>query len=333
MSLVNDVLRGLDDRQVVPARGLPFPGQVSSKRTKSKIPYQKALLIVISILVVILSIQVIYNKSLIQLLSSHSTEQIIVNDETELVESDSNTSAVPANEKIEPSITPMLSLSRIENIKMHDAKKGELNSISDDVSPALFVAEVISEVKPEKIISRKLDASAENSAAIKKVIVAGSMLYQRAIREYKQHRYSAALIDINAAINKNSDEKYQVLKARILLKQKDELGFLQFVKQERGNASLNWFQLVAPGLQLLSYYELSNQYYLQLIKQQPDNIKWPLAMALNYSSLGKVAKTHQIYQNLLTSNQLSMKQKQWISSQVQSLEKSLNFKVGHQNGS
>ena len=173
----------------------------------------------------------------------------------------------------------------------------------------------------------------ESIVAIKKVEVAGKYHYQRAIKEYKQQRYTSSLISINRAIGESEDEKYQVLKARILLKQQDNLGFVQFIQQQSDNTSLNWFQLVAPGLQLLSYYDLSNQYYVQLIKQQPESIKWSLAMALNYSKLNQIDKTLGIYQSLLQSSLLSKKQKKWILSQIRSMDQLMGKKEGQRYGS
>jgi hypothetical protein len=179
----------------------------------------------------------------------------------------------------------------------------------------------------------KLQKEHKHAIEITKVSIAGDVSYQQAIKEYKQRRYAAALNNIDSAINDSQKEKYQIFKARILLKLNDGVKFLAFIQQYPENSSLNWFQFVAPGLQLFSYYELSNQYYLRLIKKQPSNIKWPLAMALNYKNLDEVAKTRDIYRTLLKSSSISMNQKKWITSQVQDLDKSLDNKEGHRYGS
>jgi hypothetical protein len=89
--------------------------------------------------------------------------------------------------------------------------------------------------------------------------------------------------------------------------------------QQADNHSLSWYQLVAPGLQIFSYHELSNTYYTQLIKQQPKQVKWQLAMALNFSKLKQFDKTTEVYQSLLQSSLLSNKQRQWLAIQSRRL--------------
>jgi tetratricopeptide (TPR) repeat protein len=346
MSLVNDVLRDLDSRRELPVRGLPFPGvNSSSKDTESQRPYQELLLLVISILVVALSIQVFYNKPLSQIFSSNSSLDNPLDSSSNMTvefEQGDNDKILTdeAVSRIDDTLTLMIPL--IEKELTATKQTTTQNDIvmrlpvtahaKIEALPKNDTIQQITEL-PKKKIPPDYHSLKKQMVAIKKVQVAGSQYYQRAIKEYKQQRYTTSLNNINRAISENTDEKYQVLKARVLLKQKNGPEFLQFIQQRSENTSLNWFRLVAPGLQLLSYYELSNQYYLQLIKQQPENIKWPLAMALNYSKLNKSDETYRIYQSLLKSSLLSMKQKKWILSQVQSMDQSMDRKEGQRYGS
>ncbi|MEH6448585.1 MAG: hypothetical protein V7765_07935 [Oleispira sp.] len=342
MSLVNDVLRELDDRSELPGHGLSFPGLINNKEVAIRRPYQSLLVIIIFMLVVILSIQLIFNKPLMQLLSSNFD----ANEISELIGSESSSIKT---EELAPVITS--SEQRGDRLELNQSIALKAAMVLEETKQSPIILEREFSTPKELKSSNKLTTPAKSKApigfkapspieafeesivAIKKVEVAGKYHYQRAIKEYKQQRYTSALISINSAIRESEDEKYQVLKARILLKQQNNLGFVQFIQQQSDNTSLNWFQLVAPGLQLLSYYELSNQYYLQLIKQQPESIKWPLAMALNYSKLNKIDKTLGIYQSLLQSSLLSNKQRKWILSQIQSMNQLMAKKEGQRYGS
>lgn len=319
MSLVNNVLRELDGRREVPSQGLSFPEFVNSNEIEKKRPYQVIFLLIIFSLVVILSVQLIYEKPLSTLLFNNispSSELSAAN--YEVTQTNNN----PVN--IDIIEVESLTIPSIDGVQ----HKHKLSSEYVQENPSrIEKIKKVEKVIPQKITAKKV------TVAIRKVAVAGSIDYQRAVKAYKQKRYTVALARVNAAIKESQSEKYQVLKATILLKQRDSSGFVQFVQQGSANTSLNWFQLVAPGLQLLSYYELSNKYYLQLIKQQPENIKWPLAMALNYTRLDKADETHEIYQSLLKTSLLSMKQKKWILSQIKSMRKSSGNNEGHRNGS
>jgi tetratricopeptide (TPR) repeat protein len=343
MSLVNDVLRDLDGRRELPEHGLSFPGLINNHETKLKTPYKSILLFISFLLVVILTMQLIYKKPISQIFST----AIISNpdNEIELVYSDvlsfNTVPDVIDNHHID-SIDGMIEEEKIFEItvqretvvRKEAVVEKEVVVEKEAVHQKLekkTVTNIIPNVKKSPVL--KLQKEHKHAVEIKKVSIAGDFNYQQSIKEYKQRRYEAALNSIESAINDSQDEKYQVFKARILLRLDDGVKFLTFIQQHPENSSLNWFQFVAPGLQLFSYYELSNQYYLRLIKKQPSNVKWPLAMALNYKNLNKVGKTREIYQTLLKSSLISMNQKKWITSQVHDLDKSLDNKEEHRYGS
>jgi len=342
MSLVNDVLRELDDRSERPGHGLSFPGLIINKEAAIRRPYQSLLVIIIFILVVILSIQLIYNKPLMQLLFSNlDTNEVseLIGHEFDSVKPEERALVIKSSEHLDDrlELNKSIALKEVrvsEELKQPPIYIEQNPSTSKELNSSLKLKASAKSKAPSKYNApMPIEVIEESIVAIEKVEVAGKYHYQRAIKEYKQLRYTSALISINSAIGESEDEKYQVLKARILLKQQDNLGFLQFIQQRSDNTSLHWFQLVAPGLQLLSYYELSNQYYLQLIKQQPESIKWPLAMALNYSKLNKIDKTLGIYQKILQSSLLSTKQKKWILSQIQSMDQLMGKAEGQRYGS
>ncbi len=343
MSLVNDVLRDLNSRRKLPEHRLSFPGLINNKEIEAKRPYQRLLFLISFILIMILSIQLIYKKPISKILSSGSilnvgNELVTIIPESVPTDAIPLITGTPRTEAREP-INIVATITTMEAIKVlpFEVQETLLQEAAFKKEAALGEADqkevAIAIINHDNKLIIESQAISEQIVEITKISIAGDFNYQRAIREYKQQRYSAALISINSAVRESQDEKYQVFKARILLKKKDDIGFLNFIQQQSENSSLNWFQLVAPGLQLFSYYELSNRYYLQLIKKQPKNVKWPLAMALNYSKLNQLDKTNGIYQSLLKTSLLSMKQKKWIASQIQDMDQLLDNKEGHHYGS
>jgi tetratricopeptide (TPR) repeat protein len=316
--LVNDVLRDLDNRREPLENAFSSTGLMNGKKVVTTLPYQKMLFLFIAFLILVLSFQLASNKSIIQILSSDENKYIVSQPNSLMQEVMNPEPAISITATTKEELAVIEPIATVEGIRINTEK----------------VPENIRTIPPViSVIDKNIDIPRKSNVAIKKVEVAGNSEYQAAIIEYKQQRYTSALSSLDKAINESDDEKYQVFKARILLKQKDGIGFLSFIQQQADNTSLNWFQLVAPGLQLLSYYELSNQYYLQLIKQQPENIQWPLAMAINYSKLNQKNKTYAIYQSLLKSSLLSMKQRVWINSQVQSVDSQFEQEAGDHNGS
>ena len=313
MSLVNDVLRDLDSRREPLENAFSSAGLIIGKKTVPAVPYQKILFLIIAFLILILSLQLASNKSIIQILSPDENEYVVRQPKVLIQEIMKPDLAISITETVKDEVALLEPLV---------ADKG-IDVIADNLPRNIEITPPVIPVKDKNI-----DIPRKNNLAIKKIVVAGNSEYQAAIMAYKQQRYRSALSSIDHAINESADERYQVFKARIILKQKDGIGFVNFIQQQAGNTSLNWFQLVAPGLQLLSYYELSNQYYLQLIKQQPKNIQWPLAMAINYSKLDQKNRTYAIYQSLLESTLLSVKQRVWINSQINSFDKQLDQEGG-----
>lgn len=155
------------------------------------------------------------------------------------------------------------------------------------------------------------------SANIQPVENVGFKQYQLALRAYKQKQSLTALSWINLAIKEEKKEEYLRLKVRVLMQKGDGVAVQRFVLEQRDNTSLTWFELIAPSLQMYSYYELSNKYYAELVKQQPNEVKWQLAMALNLSKLGLDQETYSIYKNLLKSSLLTYKQQKWIASRLE----------------
>jgi tetratricopeptide (TPR) repeat protein len=166
-------------------------------------------------------------------------------------------------------------------------------------------------------INQENNYPAVNITVVKNV---GFKYYQLSLRAYKNKQTSVALSWIDLALAAAKKDEYLRLKLRILMQKEDRAELHRFVLAQHDNTSLDWFQLVAPSLQMYSYYDLSNKYYSELIKQQPNDVKWQLAMALNYSKLEQIEKTYSIYKNLMNSSLLTYKQQKWIVKRLSRME-------------
>jgi DNA-binding protein len=168
-----------------------------------------------------------------------------------------------------------------------------------------------------KIVTEKNNYQKANITAVKNI---GFQHYQLSLRAYKNKRTSVALSRIDLALAAEKKDEYLRLKVRILMQKGNRAELYRFVLTQNDNESLSWFQLIAPSLQLYAYYDLSNKYYSKLIKAQPNDVKWWLAMALNYSKLEQNEKTYSIYKNLLNSSLLTDKQQRWIAKRLGRIE-------------
>lgn len=323
MSLVNDVLRQLDNRQQTPEQLMPLQSLRLDNNAKNTISIQNILVCIGLLLIAILLLQLFYQQPLSKLIFSESIPEIVpqilplglvVSAEVGSVGSTSNFDVLDGI--VDKDV-------RVEDVLLEKVLVAELQT--EEALPASIVGIKSSEnigVMPTKVVRVNTVANTtdqqpiESEAKIRIVEVAGLKQYQLALKAYKKKQSAIAMTWINQAIEKNSDEKFLILKARIFMQQGDSNGLQGFVLNQSENGSLAWFQHVAPGLQMFGFYKLSNQYYSQLITRQPKQIKWRLAMALNYSRLGLESKSYAIYQALSGSSLLSRQQKQWIDSQL-----------------
>lgn len=130
---------------------------------------------------------------------------------------------------------------------------------------------------------------------------------------------SVELIDKAIAIRSNAD--YLILKAQALIAKKDADSFYEFVIKAPAQTELNWLKVVAPGLQIFSFNQLSNDYYEQLIKREPNVIRWKLAIALNFIKLNEKDKAVALYETLVRDRQVSRSQYAWLNKRIQQLRK------------
>jgi hypothetical protein len=221
---------------------------------------------------------------------------------------------------------------KISTLKIQESQdtqqiKDDRIAIIDDSSEPYDVKKEVliqdAEVKDVKKNNAGIKINQENNYPAVNITVVknvGFKHYQFSLRAYKNKQTSVALSWIDLALAAAKKDEYLRLKLRILMQKEDRAELHRFVLAQHDNTSLDWFQLVAPSLQMYAYYDLSNKYYSELIKQQPNDVKWQLAMALNYLKLEQVEKTHSIYKNLLNSSLLTYKQQKWIAKRLSRME-------------
>ena len=206
-----------------------------------------------------------------------------------------------------------------EVIKLVKSKNIATQDLVDEVIAIDPVKPVAAKNQKEYVASVN-DKKSNNSVTVSsKSLVAGEQDYQKSLRLFIDDNLKLSDQFVKAAIQKNDLEKYHLLQARIYIKQKDSDKFYALVKDHPGNDSLDWFKLIAPGLQLFSYYQLSNQYYYSLIKVEPDQIRWQLATALNYQRMGDKNEAIATYKKLYESDQVSNQQRQWLIKKIERL--------------
>jgi hypothetical protein len=334
MSLVNDVLRQLDSRTTAPDHRRILHPPLDVTEGASSVSAQgiskKIFLMVIIVLTVIIVSQRVYPKPLLNLFASSIDAGIaeINNTMTGPISEPSikvaSIRAVAVDEFKPADNTVKLVDSAIfetKAIKSDRLTPTPLDSASSESKPKLVKASNISSAIVKTLTSntthfKVTEAKATDVAIIKAIEIPGLVEYEFALKSYQQKRFHRALEWINLAIIENKLEKFLILKARIFLQQKNADALYKFALLNSTITTQSWFELMAPSLQILSYHELSNQYYAQLIVQQPKMIKWQLAMALNYSKLGDNHKTFAIYKKVLNSPLASARQKQWLESQI-----------------
>ena len=338
MSLVNDVLRQLETNNSQPYKGMPLQPLMATETVERNKWIHFSFLALIVFLLIIISVQVFYKNSALLEVSRYDVvaplqtkkivpelTKIVVPEITHTMAAVSKPSAMK-NELPEtlPITAPIVSPEqRVENtetlvsdfLQHESAKHKPLKQESVN-------KESVQHEALNQILAISVDNSLSEEANITTVKNAGFKHYQLALRAYKQKYSEVALTWINLALSEEPKEEYLRLKVRILMQQGLGSEIYTLAIEQANNTNLSWFELIAPSLQMYSFYELSNKYYAELIKQQPNETKWQLAMALNYSKLGRNDRTIAMYQNLLTSTLLTYRQKKWITSRLEKMNPS-----------
>ena len=361
MSLVNDVLRQLETNPSQPYKRMRLQPLVATGIAEKNNRIHIFFLAVIAVLLIIISLQVFSRNSVILDVNGHDViapiqlknmtpelTNIIVPEFTSVVDPEkakimARVSKMPIVKSEMSEILPITASivspeQKAENTevlvsdylqqvpeKFQAIKQEAVNqeAVNQEAVNQEAVNQEAEQYEPlNKITTKSIDSSLTEEANITTVKSAGFKHYQLALRAYQEKDSKVALTWINLALSEESKEKYLRLKVRILMQQGLGNEIYKLAIEQANNTSLSWFELIAPSLQMYSFHELSNKYYSELIKQQPNETKWQLAMALNYSKLGRNDRTSAIYKNLLASTLLTYRQKKWITSRLEKMNPS-----------
>jgi tetratricopeptide (TPR) repeat protein len=317
MSLVNDVLRQLDENSAKPYQTTPLHLWMTEQLVKKNKVLRITFILLVVVLFFILTLQVFYKKSLVDIFYFNDFKHIEVPQQSmwSTSVSENNRTGEYSNSNAKNIMTPERVLIIDDTSKIDAVKKDRF--IQDvEVKDIKIKNANISNLET-KIVTEKNNYQKANITAVKNI---GFQHYQLSLRAYKNKRTSVALSRIDLALAAEKKDEYLRLKVRILMQKGNRAELYRFVLTQNDNESLSWFQLIAPSLQLYAYYDLSNKYYSKLIKAQPNDVKWWLAMALNYSKLEQNEKTYSIYKNLLNSSLLTDKQQRWIAKRLGRIE-------------
>lgn len=329
MSLVNDVLRQLDSASSKPQKALPLHPMVADEPVRKKQIARIVFSTIVALLLLVLLLKTFYKESITDIFSATKSAEIkqveaLIIQEKEQLEQQAIEQKIIEQRTVENKLVEKKAIEKKSLEQKAIVEKAELVAAKEP--PFVNEPKKIEQPKVNKQEQVQVQASKKKKeqefqpVKIKTIENPGFKEYQLALRSYKIKQNASALSWINAAIEKENKDEYLRLKVRILAQQGDGKALHKFVLSNNDITSLEWFQLVAPTLQIFSYYELSNAYYSELIKQQPNEVKWQLATALNFSKLGLNEKTYSIYKNLLNSNLLTNKQKQWVASRLDRME-------------
>jgi hypothetical protein len=341
MSLVNDVLRQLDAASPKPSQAMPLHSlqldQVVKKNKRVGIFFTSIVLL----LLLILMLQLFYKQSLLDVfyfseqevlelskkpLASKQASPLIngsknsikeeVNDDLVDIIPTSQLALVPEDNILNKRISEMAT--EIEVLKSNAVEIKELAVKSAKDSQAVEDEQIFARESASKKVMVKKELY--QAVKIKSVKKAGFKQYQLALKAYKNKQNSLALSWAELALEAEKKDEYLRLKVRILMQQDNGDELHRFILAQHDNTSLAWFRLIAPSLQMYAYYDLSNKYYSELIIQQPYEVKWKLAMALNFLKLGQGDKTYSIYKSLLNSSLLTYQQQKWIATRLARME-------------
>tara|TARA_B110001454_G_scaffold29420_1_gene28767 strand:- start:28182 stop:29153 length:972 start_codon:yes stop_codon:yes gene_type:complete len=318
MSLVNDVLRQIDEKSYS-NDGIKAALPLSLQQNSSG--WDKPRVVLLSLTALILVVYILQRL----IIGYFNDERSQALDPSYAVDSTYNVIAKDEIFAINADVNSTKDSDDSQNIRQSQPKDATVFIAATPVAKAPVPASIpvpklilTQDVKPQKIASQKKVASQEPIIS-KKARNHEAAQYQEALGQFIAGNIESSEHILKNLLNKSIEEPYLELQARIYIQRNEGNSFYQLVKKYPQNNSITWYKLIAPGLQLFSYYRLSNQYYDSLVKLEPNEIRWQLAIALNYSRLGDNEKSIAVYENLASSDQVSDRQKQWLLKKIKRL--------------
>ena len=343
MSLLHQVLQDIDRRE---ARSLALPGQLSLPAEAAERRYFMPAL---------LSLAVLTAAGLWLFVDQQNSSVVQPSVRAAVLAADKITTA----EKAAPLITPDVSYIALVSMperplaainseaeKPAQIQAAEVNEpvVQEDevrtveLSPAVMPVQVAEQnsavikqpaaTQPpgqEKNVAEKKASTVEQhqttapAVSVQRSETAAQLAYREALDASRQGRFALALNRIDRAIAADPQAAYLALRLRILLEQKNADAFIAFFREHQQLQDVQWLSVAAPGLHMLGQAAMAIPPYQQLVVSEPDEVKWPLALASAWEAEQKPAPARAVLVNVLKHYPLTRSQQQWVEQRIEVL--------------
>ncbi len=217
----------------------------------------------------------------------------------------------PADELSAPASTAHTSVGPAPERAIAEVK--ENNGFSDELSPpAAQVEAATEEVKPAPAsVTRRDDGEREQFA--------------KALQQMQNGQWSAAQQQLQPLLESQNNTalvRYRTAYLRTLVEQQLWPEMLQFYRQHQNITAASWLAVAAPGLHMAGEHHLAAPAYRQLMRQQPQQASWPLALLWLYRQMQQPEAARQLLPQLARYPNLNAQQRRWLQQQAQELTSS-----------
>jgi hypothetical protein len=212
-------------------------------------------------------------------------------------------SASPSFAKASADLAPERSIAEVK----------ESNDFSDEPSsPAAQVEATTKAMNPAPAsVTRRDDGEREQFA--------------KALLQMQNGQWSAAQQQLQPLLESQNDTalvRYRTAYLRTLVEQQVWPEMLQFYRQHQSITAASWLAVAAPGLHMAGEHRLAAPAYRQLMRQQPQQASWPLALLWLYRQMQQPEAARQLLPQLARYPNLNAQQRRWLQQQAQELTSS-----------
>ncbi|GGY38166.1 hypothetical protein GCM10011297_09140 [Bacterioplanes sanyensis] len=149
--------------------------------------------------------------------------------------------------------------------------------------------------------------------------------FAKALQQMQNGQWSAAQQQLQPLLESQNDTalvRYRTAYLRTLVEQQLWTEMLQFYRQHQSITAASWLAVAAPGLHMAGEHRLAAPAYRQLMRQQPQQASWPLALLWLYRQMQQPEAARQLLPQLARYPNLNAQQRRWLQQQAQELTSS-----------
>lgn len=208
---------------------------------------------------------------------------------------------------------------RIESLDIsNQSKASEIDSLSD-IQPVTQPHVVSNEViKSKASQTKQVTRKPKQQKTVKKTRKTGIDEYNKALAHYNRSEFSQAIHWANQAIAESKKEPYVQLLLRSHLANRNKSSFVS-TANGHDYTSYAWLSIKASGMHLFDEHHQAIEAFKALIGKGQNTEKWKIALALSYESVGEIHNAKSVYQNLLDKHLLSGGQKRQVKNKLSQL--------------